>query len=500
MSSPNLPNITPTIALSRDDVLNLMFSSIAMEELGLAHILNAEGEKMQFALGTLTGLSGPPATLADILSVSSSNQAMLDTVFRQEMMLDSRLRTASTLPTVVGPQGPTGPVGAPGGVVSINGMTGIVTLDATTGFFPISLTEDSFSDLDNYTDPGAYSSNSPTGANPDHGPDSPLPEHPAVWALYVSRVGDYVQQRYISNPVMYYRSVHLGVENWTAWVEISERGPTGPTGPSITGPTGVAGPRGVTGVKGLTGATGLTGTTGVTGATGPTGAMGLTGATGITGVTGPTGVTGITGVSGITGARGPTGATGVTGVTGVTGATGMTGATGVTGATGATGATGLTGATGVTGPLIIRSNAVFSVTGEVPNGHNPSYFTQVFNNNPAAIDFTPGNDLIYLLPNSIFYVSYCLRIRVNPPIPNGVFKGEVLVFVGNEIVHLTAIEEQAIGPSLSAAGELTLESGGLVQVGGDGSFALTVNYSLDPNTSAVEFNEQYSSISFVQIL
>nr|WP_254075714.1 hypothetical protein [Paenibacillus tritici] len=56
MSTPNIPNITPTVAVSRDDVVNLLFSSIAMEQLGLAHIINAEGEKIQFSLGTLPGV------------------------------------------------------------------------------------------------------------------------------------------------------------------------------------------------------------------------------------------------------------------------------------------------------------------------------------------------------------------------------------------------------------------------------------------------------------
>ncbi len=70
MSNPNLPNITPTISLSRDDVVNLLMSSIAMEELGLAHIINAEGEKIRFALGTLQGVSGPSATLQDVLTVN----------------------------------------------------------------------------------------------------------------------------------------------------------------------------------------------------------------------------------------------------------------------------------------------------------------------------------------------------------------------------------------------------------------------------------------------
>lgn len=45
VSQPNLPNITPVVTLSRDDTINLLLSSIAMEELEMAHILNAEGKK-----------------------------------------------------------------------------------------------------------------------------------------------------------------------------------------------------------------------------------------------------------------------------------------------------------------------------------------------------------------------------------------------------------------------------------------------------------------------
>lgn len=44
LSNPSIPNISPTITLTRDDAINLLLSSIAMEELALAHIINAEGE------------------------------------------------------------------------------------------------------------------------------------------------------------------------------------------------------------------------------------------------------------------------------------------------------------------------------------------------------------------------------------------------------------------------------------------------------------------------
>lgn len=76
MSQPNIPNISPNITISRDDVINLLLASIALEELGLAHIINAEGEKLQYALGTLPGLT-TPATLEEILLVNSSVQDML---------------------------------------------------------------------------------------------------------------------------------------------------------------------------------------------------------------------------------------------------------------------------------------------------------------------------------------------------------------------------------------------------------------------------------------
>ncbi len=45
MSFPNIPNISPTIAITREDAINLLLTSIAMEELGLSHIFDAEGGK-----------------------------------------------------------------------------------------------------------------------------------------------------------------------------------------------------------------------------------------------------------------------------------------------------------------------------------------------------------------------------------------------------------------------------------------------------------------------
>ena len=53
MSFPNIPDIDANIDISREEALNLLLASVAFEELGLAHIINAEGEKIQYLLGTL---------------------------------------------------------------------------------------------------------------------------------------------------------------------------------------------------------------------------------------------------------------------------------------------------------------------------------------------------------------------------------------------------------------------------------------------------------------
>lgn len=96
MSNPTIPNISPIISITRDDVINLLLASIAMEELGLAHIINAEGEKIQYALGTLPGLTSP-ATLAEILQVNSSVQDTLSMAIQKELLLDNKLKQVTRL-------------------------------------------------------------------------------------------------------------------------------------------------------------------------------------------------------------------------------------------------------------------------------------------------------------------------------------------------------------------------------------------------------------------
>jgi len=91
MSVPTFPQDTDH--LSKENVLNQILSSIAMEELGLAHVLNIEGEKMQFILGTLQGGASPeePPTIDQVLEANESIRKTLDTILTQQIFLRAKM-------------------------------------------------------------------------------------------------------------------------------------------------------------------------------------------------------------------------------------------------------------------------------------------------------------------------------------------------------------------------------------------------------------------------
>jgi hypothetical protein len=96
LSLPNIPNITPSITVTRNDAINLLLSSIAMEELGHSHIMNAEGEKLQFALGTLPGVTAPLATISDIINVNASIQRTVKAISQKEFLMKNKLDSVLT--------------------------------------------------------------------------------------------------------------------------------------------------------------------------------------------------------------------------------------------------------------------------------------------------------------------------------------------------------------------------------------------------------------------
>jgi len=109
----SLPKFPENPDLNREAVINQIISSIAMEELGLSHIINAEGEKLQYAMGTIEGVSGPTeqATIEDLLKLNESVRDTLDSTMQNQMFLKSKMQDALTASVM---QGPTGSQGLPG--------------------------------------------------------------------------------------------------------------------------------------------------------------------------------------------------------------------------------------------------------------------------------------------------------------------------------------------------------------------------------------------------
>ena len=91
MSLPTIPTITPSISINRSQVINLLLASIALEEIGLAHLINAEGEKLQAVLGTLPGLSITATSISGLLSVNREVRRTLQTILKKQMLLEFKL-------------------------------------------------------------------------------------------------------------------------------------------------------------------------------------------------------------------------------------------------------------------------------------------------------------------------------------------------------------------------------------------------------------------------
>ncbi|MEG0770008.1 MAG: hypothetical protein RR825_02005 [Ruthenibacterium sp.] len=78
----SMPVITPG-TVTRSQAIADIIESVALEQTGLSHILNAEGEKIQAVVAA--------GTVDEMLQVNKSVQCMIDTVARLELVLESKL-------------------------------------------------------------------------------------------------------------------------------------------------------------------------------------------------------------------------------------------------------------------------------------------------------------------------------------------------------------------------------------------------------------------------
>lgn len=129
MSLPQFPD-NPDI--TRQDAINQIISSIASEELGMSHIINAEGEKIQYAVGTLPGRVGD-ATVNDVLEINDSVSSNLTTLLQNQMIVNAKLSSAINSPVLVGATGPTGAAGPTGSAQGATGPIGTQGIQGPTG-------------------------------------------------------------------------------------------------------------------------------------------------------------------------------------------------------------------------------------------------------------------------------------------------------------------------------------------------------------------------------
>ncbi|MGR5993854.1 hypothetical protein ACT7C9_08460 [Bacillus cereus] len=94
MSLPNLPDITPDISLTRQEVINLLLSSIAMEEIGLSHIINAEGEKLQHFMKQKN------RHFCEYIAINQSVNDTLKTIVKSQLLLQLKLEEVNAIKDV----------------------------------------------------------------------------------------------------------------------------------------------------------------------------------------------------------------------------------------------------------------------------------------------------------------------------------------------------------------------------------------------------------------
>ena len=88
MTTPQFPKSDEI--LSCEEVINAILTSIALEEIGLSHILNAEGEKIQYVLKHC-------ADTRTVIEINESVSAVLDRVIDLQFILKNKMRLAEKL-------------------------------------------------------------------------------------------------------------------------------------------------------------------------------------------------------------------------------------------------------------------------------------------------------------------------------------------------------------------------------------------------------------------
>lgn len=94
MSMPNIPNITPIIDIDREEAITMLLASIALEEMGLAHIINAESEKIQYVLSAKLPT---PCSVNELKEVNQGVERVIREIKKLQMLLHDKLEHVISL-------------------------------------------------------------------------------------------------------------------------------------------------------------------------------------------------------------------------------------------------------------------------------------------------------------------------------------------------------------------------------------------------------------------
>lgn len=88
MSMPNIPNIKPDICVTREDAINLLLVSIALEEIGLSNLIEAEAKKIRVVLQE-DDYTEP--SIKDIKEVNKIVNETVKNIIKLQMLLQFKL-------------------------------------------------------------------------------------------------------------------------------------------------------------------------------------------------------------------------------------------------------------------------------------------------------------------------------------------------------------------------------------------------------------------------
>ena len=81
----------------REFILNNLLESIALEETALAHLINAEAEKIQWSIGTLEGQEPTENNTESVLAIQEAAKGVIRSAIKFQMLLQFKLENIAKL-------------------------------------------------------------------------------------------------------------------------------------------------------------------------------------------------------------------------------------------------------------------------------------------------------------------------------------------------------------------------------------------------------------------